>query len=331
VIRIFLTHARDARELYYGEAAIRSLQKLAPVLFNPHDRPLETAELIEAARNCSIIISDRMSAAPAKLFDSLPELQAYLRCAVDIRNVDVDAASRNGILVTHATPGFAASVSELIIAMMIDLARSITDATIAYRNKETPPVRVGRQLAGSSLGVIGYGVIGQYLCKAAQALGMHVLVSDPHQAIEDHWLTPCNLQHLLASSDFVVCLAVANAETENLMGTEAFAAMQKHAFFINASRGNLVDEAALEQALCQGFIAGAGMDVGRAPDQMPSPSLAALPNVIATPHIGGLTPEATQHQAFDTVSQITDLLAGRIPEGTINQDNATRLVRIKKS
>src|SRR4029453_9646185 len=92
--------------------------------------------------------------------------------------------------------------------------------------------------------------------------------------------------------DYVVCLAVANEQTENLIGPAALARMQKHAFFINLSRGNLVDEAALSAALPQNRIAGAAMDVGRALDQMPSPELAKLPNVIATPHIGGLTPPA---------------------------------------
>jgi D-3-phosphoglycerate dehydrogenase len=101
--------------------------------------------------------------------------------------------------------------------------------------------------------------------------------------------------------------------------------MKRHAYFVNASRGNLVDELALRQALDSGQIAGAALDVGSAPDQMPEPSLAAHPRVIATPHIGGLTPEATGHQAMETVAQVEALMAGRIPVGAVNGERATRL------
>ena len=132
------------------------------------------------------------------------------------------------------------------------------------------------------------------------------------------------LDDLLARADYVICLAIANEETENLLDAAAFARMKPDAFFINMSRGNLVDEAALAKALAEGRIAGAAMDVGRAPDQMPSPELARLPNVIATPHIGGLTPPASESQAMDTVRQVEALVKGEIPPGAVNVANWTR-------
>jgi D-3-phosphoglycerate dehydrogenase len=156
-----------------------------------------------------------------------------------------------------------------------------------------------------------------------------VLASDPYKTITDPGVRQVSLETLLAQSDYVVCLAVATEATENLMNAAAFARMKPTAFFINLSRGNLVDEAALAQALEEKRIAGAAMDVGRAPDQMPSPELAQRPNVIATPHIGGLTPEAIEHQAFDTVNQVAELVAGRIPPGVVNADRATRLTRLR--
>jgi D-3-phosphoglycerate dehydrogenase len=122
----------------------------------------------------------------------------------------------------------------------------------------------------------------------------------------------------------VICLAIANEETENLMNEGAFARMKKDAFFVNMSRGNLVDEAALAKALASGHLAGAAMDVGRAPDQMPSPELAALPNVIATPHVGGLTPPASESQAFDTVRQVEALVKGEVPPGATNREKWSR-------
>ncbi len=107
--------------------------------------------------------------------------------------------------------------------------------------------------------------------------------------------------------------------------------MKKTAFFLNLSRGNLVDEKALEAALDNKQIAGAAMDVGRAADQKPSLFLAKRLDVIATPHTAGLTPEAAEHQAYDTVKQTAELVAGRIPPGAVNAEAAHRLSRLRKN
>jgi D-3-phosphoglycerate dehydrogenase / 2-oxoglutarate reductase len=187
---------------------------------------------------------------------------------------------------------------------------------------------MGLQLAGSTLGIIGYGAIGRNLAPLAVGLGMRVLVTDPHVQVEDPRIEQVPVARLLAESDIVVCLAVATGQTENLMDAAAFAAMQRGALFINPSRGNLVDEAALRAALDSGQLVGAALDVGRAPDQMPTPALAAHPRVIATPHIGGLTPAAIEHQAFDTVRQVTALAEGRLPPGAVNAEQAHRLARL---
>jgi len=113
------------------------------------------------------------------------------------------------------------------------------------------------------------------------------------------------------------------------MDRGAFATMAPGGFFLNLSRGELVDDEALLGALESGHLAGAALDVGRAPDQMPAPALARHPLVIATPHIGGLTPEAARHQAFDTVRQVRALLEGQTPGGAVNLDRARRLGLLK--
>jgi D-3-phosphoglycerate dehydrogenase len=156
---------------------------------------------------------------------------------------------------------------------------------------------------------------------------MRVLVSDPHAQVDDARFAQVAMESLLEQSDYVVCLAIAVEETENLMNDAAFARMRPGTFFINPSRGNLVDEAALRRALDSGHLAGCALDVGRAPDQMPSPELAAHPRVIATPHIGGLTPQAIEHQALETVEQARAILAGRLPTGAVNAQAASRLAR----
>ena len=107
--------------------------------------------------------------------------------------------------------------------------------------------------------------------------------------------------------------------------------MKPSAFLINFARGDLINEAALETALLEGRIAGCAMDVGRAPDQMPSPNLARLPNVVATPHVGGLVPQAIAHQALETTRQFAEIVQGRAPPGAVNPEHATRLARLRAS
>ncbi len=326
--RILLTHPPEAREKYYGERALATLSEIAEVRLNPLAREFTIDELAEAARGCAIVISYRQTACPAELLQRLPDVAVFSRCAIDIRNIDVAAASAQGILVTQASAGFITSVAEWVIGAMIDLSRSISAMAAAYHAGQVPTAPMGRELRGATLGIIGYGQISRYLVKLALPFGLRVLVTDPYAATDDAGLTAVPLDQLLHQADYVVCLAVATEETENLMNHAAFTQMKPGAFFINPSRGNLVDEAALLQALDTGSLAGCAMDVGRAPDQMPSPALARHPKVIATPHLAGLTPPAIEHQALETVAQARELLAGRVPIGAVNPASSTRLARL---
>jgi D-3-phosphoglycerate dehydrogenase / 2-oxoglutarate reductase len=327
--RILLTHSPDALRNYYGDRALVGLQKLGEVKLHQGAEPLAGAALIDAARGCEFVVSYRQSPGEAAVFESLPNLIAFLRCAIDIRNVDVAAASRQGVLVTQASAGFVPAVAEMALGFIVDCARGITDAALDYRAGRVPKARMGRQLKGSTLGIIGYGAIGRYLAPLGLALGMRVLIADPFVKGAEPGLEQVELPALLGAADFVVCLAIANEATENLMNEAAFARMKPSAYFINLSRGNLVDETALEQALAAKRIAGAAMDVGRAPDQMPSPALALRDDIIATPHAAGLTPEAIEHQSLETVAQLAEILAGRIPKGAVNAAAASRLARLR--
>jgi D-3-phosphoglycerate dehydrogenase len=316
-LKILLTHSPEAMRLYYGERALAGLRAVGEVLLHQKSAPLEGDALIEAAQDCDLIVSYRQSPGPAKLFESLPKLKAFLRCAIDIRNVDVAAASKAGVLVTQASAGFVTSVSELVFGFMIDLARGVIPATHFYHHNRVPPARMGRELRGSTIGVIGYGQIGKEVVRLAEAFGMKVLVNDPYAA--DVETVP--LEELLSESDFVVPLATATKETENLINEKTISTMKRGAFLINVSRGNLVDEQALEAALKSGHLGGCAMDVGRAPDQMPMLPLAARPDVIATPHIAGLTVPAIEHQSMETVAQAGEIARGRAPKGAVNAEH----------
>jgi D-3-phosphoglycerate dehydrogenase len=323
-LKVLLTHTPEFRRQYYGERSLQGLQAVAQVVLHEADDALDGAGLIDAARDVDIIVADRLTEGPGEIFPRLPKLRAFVRCAVDIRNIDVEAASAAGVLVTRAGPGFVQSVAELALGFMVDLSRGISRATAEYHSGRMPQVMMGRQLAGSRLGIIGYGSIGRYLAPVARSLGMTVLVADPFVTVDDADIEHVSLEDLLARADYVVCLAVANEKTENLIGQAALARLRPHAFFINLSRGNLVDEAALTAALRENRIAGAAIDVGRARDQMPTPELARLPNVIATPHIGGLTPPAIESQSLETVRQVEAIIDGKVPAGAVNAAHWTR-------
>jgi D-3-phosphoglycerate dehydrogenase len=325
-MKILLTHTPHMRDNYYGARALAGLQSLGEVVLHQDSETLAGQALIAAARTCDLIVADRATALPAPIFDALPSLRAALRCAVDIRNIDVAAASSHGILVTRAKPGFVESVTELVLGFLVDLNRGISRATATYQAGRIPTARMGRQLAGTTIGIIGYGAIGRALAPLAAHLGMRVLICDPYVTVEEPGFQQVDLATLLASSDHVVCLAVANEATENLVNAEALARMRREAVFINVSRGNLVDEAALAAAIAEGQIAGAALDVGRAADQMPTAAVAAMPNVIATPHIGGLTPPAIEAQALHTVEQVRALVSGAVPEGAVNTTTWARRI-----
>jgi D-3-phosphoglycerate dehydrogenase len=326
---IFLSFDPEARANYYGDKALAGLRALGEVRLNESTAIVDGVALAAAAKGCQIIVSDRRTPGSAELFGASPQLAVFLRCAMDIRNVDVEAASAHGVLVTHASAGFATAVAEWVLGALIDLARGISDSVLAYRAGAAPRPVMGRELRGGTLGVIGYGQIGHRVCDIGLALGMRVLVADPMTQVAKTALEQTSLDDLLDAADHVVCLAPALPSTENLMDERRFAQMKRGAVFVNASRGNLVDEAALLRALDGGHLAGCALDVGLASDQMPSPALARHPRVIATPHIGGLTPPAVEHQALETVAQLAEILRGGMPTGAVNADRATRLKTLR--
>ena len=324
MLTAFLTHNSEDFDAYYGRA-LADLESFAQVVGNPLDRDLTTAELIAAARDCDVIIAHRSTPGEAALFTELPGLLAFLRCAVDISTIDVPAASAAGVLVGHADKSFVASTAELALALTLDLARNVSESTIDYRGAMAPPQRPGRQLRGRTAGIIGYGAIGSYLAVLLHRVGMRVVVNDPVADASLDGFEQMSKRDLLACSDFVFPLAPAGPETMNLIDAEALAAMRPGAMLVNVSRGELLDEAAVAAALDSGHLGGLAMDVGRAPDQRPSPALASRPGVVATPHLGGLTPENADAQAMSSVEQVRAILAGVMPPRVANADRARRL------
>ena len=321
---IFLAHNPEDREVYFGRA-LPQLQELGEVRLNPLDRDLTTPEFVEQAEGCQFIVSHRSPPAEAALFDGCPELLAYFRCALDVRTVDIQAASRNGILVGNAPVSFVDATAEMALALVLGVGRDVVESTVDYRAGIIPPSNMGVQVAESTVGVIGYGDVGSRLCEILVAMKAKVLVCDPYKTVDKPGMTQVDQETLLRESDIVLPLAVATEETENLIGEAEFALMKKGVVFVNVSRGNLVDEEALEAAYKSGHISRLALDVGRAADQRPSPHLAALPRVVATPHLGGLTPANADAQAISAVEQTRAVIEGKMPERTLNAEHAARV------
>ncbi len=186
------------------------------------------------------------------MFTELPGLLAFLRCAVDISTIDVPAASSAGVLVGHADKSFVPSTAELALALMLDVARGVTESTIGYRSNLPPPQRVGAQLRGRTAGIIGYGAIGSYLADVLRGIGMQVVVCDPVADATFDGFEQTDLQHLLGCADFVLPLAPAVPDTENLINADTLALMRPGTILVNVSRGELLDEAAVAAALDSG-------------------------------------------------------------------------------
>src|ERR1044071_9083493 len=205
---IFLSHIPDMLENYYGQRALAELRKLGDVRLNETGKVLDADALAKAARGCEIVITDRQTSGPAAFFEQAPDCVAFLRVAIDIRNIDVPAASKHGILVTHATAGFIPAVSEMAIGYMIDCGRHVTRATNEYRAGQDDEQRMGHQLQGATVGILDDGASGEYLAKLGVAFGMNVLVNDPFKTIKEPGVKQAEFSDVLKQADFLVCLVI---------------------------------------------------------------------------------------------------------------------------
>lgn len=329
--RIYLAYTDHELRRFYGEQALARLAELGEVVRGDPARILTGAELAAAARGCDVVIAHRSVPADAEFFRAVDDqLLAFVRGAVDVSTVDIEAATERGIVVANATATFGRSVAEYGLALMIDLARGMSRARDAFRDGHGQNVEQGMELRGAVVAVVGMGVIGRELAALCHAIGMRVVYVDPVEAAGAQQYRRLPLADALAEADVVVCAAANIPSTRHMFDDEAFAGMKPRASFINLSRGELVDEDALVRALDAGGLRGAGMDVGSGPDQTPPLSLAQRPDVVATPHIAGMTAQSRGRQAMDTVHQTEQVLAGRIPDRAVNAADVATTARVTR-
>jgi D-3-phosphoglycerate dehydrogenase len=224
-----------------------------------------------------------------------PTLRVICKHGVGVTNIDVDAATQRGIPV-FTTPGTNThSVAELAIGLMLAAARKLNFYDSELRAGRWTRTGDGRQLHGRTLGLVGYGQIGKRVAAIAHALGLHVHAFDPvaKQADAQPFVTlESSLDALLAQADVLSLHCPVNAHTRDLLDAEAIARLPDGAIVVNTARGELIDETALVAALRSGKLAAAGLDTFRNEPLAADSPLAALPNVVLTPHVGGSTPDA---------------------------------------
>lgn len=243
-------------------------------------------------------------------------LRVIARAGAGLDAIDVEAAVEAGIEVVNSPDANTLAVAELTMAMMLSLARNIPKADTALKaGRWAKSELMGSGLSGKTLGIIGFGRIGQAVATRAAAFGMRVITNQyrptPELAME-HGVQSVDLYELLAQSDYVTLHVPARPDTEGLIGADELAAMRPSACLINTSRGSVLDEDALLAALDDGRIAGAGLDVFAVEPAVDNP-LASHPQVIATPHIGASTADAQATAAVDVAAKVLALLVESEP------------------
>ena len=302
----------------------------------PHDN------LLAQLKHCDGVLSMVTDRLDAETLTATPRLAAISNFAVGVDNVDLEAATRAGIPVGH-TPGvLTETTADLAFALLMAAARRVAEGDRFVRANRwrawTPRMLLGHDVWGATLGIIGWGAIGQAVARRGAAFGMRVLyvVRDRSssgkpparkgrpaaaaQARADSAQPPerVDLERLLAESDFVSIHVPLTSETRHLIGSHELAAMKQGAFLINTARGPVVDQAALAIALTSGRLGGAGLDVTEVEPIKPDDPLLKLPNVVITPHIGSASHATRLRMAEMAVDNLIEALAGRMPRFCAN-------------
>ena len=256
-----------------------------------------------------------------QLIASAPRLRVIARAGTGVDNVDVRAATDRGIVVMNAPGANSVSVAEHAWALMLALSRSIGAADAAMKRGVWDKKRLtGAELRGKTLGVVGLGRIGQEVTNRARAFGMHVVAHDPfisEQVAATMGAELVSLDDLCSRADYITLHIPATPETRHLFDTARFSACKPGVRIINTARGELIDEAALAEAIRRGHVAGAGLDVF---EQEPPPdqTLVSLPQVVATPHIAASTVEAQELVGLETVMGVRDFLKDGAIRNAVN-------------
>jgi D-3-phosphoglycerate dehydrogenase len=274
-------------------------------------------KLLQIAGDFEAIIVRSRSKVTPPVIEAGKRLKVIARAGIGVDNIDVKAAAGKGIAVVNAPTGSTISVAELAIGHMLSLSRSIPRATAAQKGGQWLKKELkGTELYEKTLGLIGCGRIGQATADRARAFGMKVIGVDPAMPadlLKSLKIEPVTMDELYARSDVISIHANMTPENKHMINAAAFSKMKKGVLIINCARGGIIDEADLYNALKEGKVGGAGLDVFEAEPPVQSP-LATLDNVSFTPHIGANTVEGQYRAGVIVAEQVLKVLSGQKPD-----------------
>ncbi|WP_067936351.1 phosphoglycerate dehydrogenase [Alicyclobacillus kakegawensis] len=283
---------------------------------------LSEDDLCQAVRDADALIVRSQTKVTARVLEAAAQLKVVGRAGVGVDNIDVEAATRRGVVVINAPDGNTISACEHTLAMLMAMARRIPDAHQSMRQgRWDRKAYVGVELSGKTLAIIGLGRIGREVAKRAQAFNMNVVCYDPflsRERAQELGITSLPLNDALAQADFVTVHTPLTRDTRHLLGPEQFANMKPGVRIVHCARGGVIDEQALVAALRDGRVAAAALDVF---EQEPLPDghpLRSLENVILTPHLGASTVEAQVNVAISVAAEIADILSGLPAKNAVN-------------
>jgi len=311
--------------------AVARARARADVDVNEADAPLPRNELIRRLQGRQGLVCMISEAVDEELLASCPVLKVASNVAVGFNNIDVAAATRHGVVVTNTPDVLTETTADFAWTLLMAISRRVVEADRYVREGKFDQwqnmLLLGGDIHGKTLGIVGFGRIGRAMAKRAQGFGMRVLYQDAvpaDPAIERELrASRTDIATLLKESDFVTLHTPLLPETRHLINAQSLKTMKKTAYLINASRGPVVDEAALAQALKEGWIAGAGIDVFEDEPKI-HPGLMGLTNAVLAPHIGSASWETRLQMANLAVDNCLAVLEGRTPPTPVNAEALAR-------
>lgn len=269
----------------------------------------------------ALVVRSAVQVTPDVLSNA-PKLRVIGRAGVGVDNVDLEAATAAGVLVMNTPGGNAVSVAEHTLALMLSMARAIPEASASTKSGKWEKKKfLGSELRGKTLGIVGLGSVGREVVTRARAFGMTVVAYDPFVTsiiAADLNVGLLSLDELYAQSDYITLHVSLTADTENLLNESAFSKMKQGVRIVNCARGELIDDAALRTAIESGKVAGASLDVFRVEPTTAEYPLFSVPQITATPHIGGSTEEAQEIVGVRIAEQMVEYLRHGVAINAVN-------------
>lgn len=290
--------------------------------FNADDQEMSANDMVSAMRGCDILVPTVTDRIDAELIAAAaPSLKMIANFGAGVNHIDLAAAKAKGIIVTN-TPGvFTDDTADLTMALILNVPRRLGEGHRLMRSGEwlgwTPTGMLGHRVGGKTLGIVGFGRIGEAVAVRARAFGMNIIYNKRHRlpaSVEEELGVAYepDLDRLVAKADIISLHCPLTAETDRLMNRERIGMMKSDAYLINSSRGELVDEDALIEALTRGKIAGAGLDVYTHEPAVDSRFL-SIPNVVLLPHLGSATVEGREASGEKVIANIRIFADGHRP------------------